>query len=129
MLGPEIVAGYRIEDHYGTRLEDHTFVGTTTRGIPGWIDSRYVTADLKITTGLIEPHLMAGYSGGRKLICPGVAALETVKRWHGPELLEHPQGRLRHSRGQSGPRAEHRDRQDGRLRFHRQRHARQPAAG
>ena len=47
-------------------------------------------ADLKIATGLIEPHLMAGYSGGRKLICPGVAALETVKRWHGPELLEHP---------------------------------------
>ncbi len=33
---------------------------------------------------------MAGYSGGRKLICPGVAALETVRRWHGPELLEHP---------------------------------------
>ena len=60
------------------------------RGIPGWIDSRYVQADLKIATGLIEPHLMAGYSGGRKLICPGVAALETVKRWHGPELLEHP---------------------------------------
>ena len=47
-------------------------------------------ADLKIATGLIEPHLMAGYSGGRKLICPGVAALETVKGWHGPELLEHP---------------------------------------
>jgi nickel-dependent lactate racemase len=90
MLGAEIVAGYRVEDHYGTRLEEHTLVGTTSRGIPGWIDSRYVRADLKITTGLIEPHLMAGYSGGRKLICPGVAALETVKRWHGPELLEHP---------------------------------------
>ena len=90
MLGPEIVAGYRVEDHFGTRLEEHTFVGTTSRGIPGWIDSRYVKADLKIATGLIEPHLMAGYSGGRKLICPGVAALETVKRWHGPELLEHP---------------------------------------
>jgi len=90
MLGQEIVAGYRVEDHYGTRLEEHTMVGTTARGIPGWIDSRYVRADLKIATGLIEPHLMAGYSGGRKLICPGVAALETVKRWHGPELLEHP---------------------------------------
>ena len=86
----EIAASYRVEDHYGTRLEEHTLVGTTSRGIPGWIDSRYVRADLKITTGLIEPHLMAGYSGGRKLICPGVAALETVKRWHGPELLEHP---------------------------------------
>jgi lactate racemase len=90
MLGEEIVAGYPVEDHYGTRLEEHTLVGTTARGIPGFIDSRYVRADLKIATGLIEPHLMAGYSGGRKLICPGVAALETVKRWHGPELLEHP---------------------------------------
>jgi nickel-dependent lactate racemase len=90
MLGNQILAGYRVEDHYGTRLEEHTLVGTTSRGIPGWIDSRYVRADLKITTGLIEPHLMAGYSGGRKLVCPGVAALETVKRWHGPELLEHP---------------------------------------
>ena len=58
--------------------------------MPAWIDTRYVQADLKITTGLIEPHLMAGYSGGRKLICPGIAALETVKVWHGPEFLEHP---------------------------------------
>jgi nickel-dependent lactate racemase len=90
MLGEEIAASYRVEDHFGTRLDEHTLVGTTSRGIPGWIDSRYVRADLKIATGLIEPHLMAGYSGGRKLICPGVAALETVKRWHGPELLEHP---------------------------------------
>src|SRR5262245_2541767 len=90
ILGAEIAQGYRVEDHYGTRLEEHTLVGTSSRGIPGWIDSRYVNADLKIATGLIEPHLMAGYSGGRKLICPGVAALETVKRWHGPELLEHP---------------------------------------
>jgi nickel-dependent lactate racemase len=49
-----------------------------------------VRADLKITTGLIEPHLMAGYSGGRKLICPGIAGLETVKVWHGPRFLEHP---------------------------------------
>lgn len=90
MLGDEIVSRYRIEDHYGTRLEEHAYLGTTDRGIPAWIDKRYVQADLKITVGLIEPHLMAGYSGGRKLICPGLAALETVKIWHGPSLLEHP---------------------------------------
>lgn len=90
MLGEEIVANYRVEDHYGTRLEEHAYLGTTDRGIPAWIDKRYVQADLKITLGLIEPHLMAGYSGGRKLICPGLAALETVKIWHGPTLLEHP---------------------------------------
>ena len=64
MLGEEIVRDYRVEDHYGTRLEEHTFLGTTPRGVPAWIDSRYVSADLKIATGLIEPHLMAGYSGG-----------------------------------------------------------------
>ena len=58
--------------------------------MPVWLDTRYVRADLKITTGLIEPHLMAGYSGGRKVICPGIAALETVKVWHGPRFLEHP---------------------------------------
>ena len=90
MLGQDIVSTYRVEDHHGTRLEEHTLIGTTERGIPAWIDSRYLNADLKIATGLIEPHLMAGYSGGRKLICPGIAAIETVKRWHSPALLEHP---------------------------------------
>jgi len=90
MVGADLAETYRIEDHHGTVLEEHTFLGDTPRGVPAWIDTRYVEADLKIATGLIEPHLMAGYSGGRKLICPGIAALETVKRWHGPEFLEHP---------------------------------------
>ncbi|ADV64033.1 Protein of unknown function DUF2088 [Isosphaera pallida ATCC 43644] len=90
MLSEEIARTYRVEDHYGTRLEEHTYLGTTPNGVPAWIDSRYVQADLKIATGLIEPHLMAGYSGGRKLICPGIAAFETVKLWHGPRFLEHP---------------------------------------
>ena len=90
LVGQEIVDNYRIENHHGTVLSEHTYLGESPRGVPIWIDSRYVEADLKITTGLIEPHLMAGFSGGRKLICPGIAALETVKVWHGPDFLEHP---------------------------------------
>jgi lactate racemase len=90
LVGPEIAANYRVENHHGKVLAEHTYLGTTAKGVPVWIDSRYIEADLKITTGLIEPHLMAGYSGGRKLICPGIAALETVKVWHGPDFLEHP---------------------------------------
>jgi nickel-dependent lactate racemase len=90
MVGQEIVDNYRIENHHGKVLAEHTFLGKSPRGVPIWIDSRYVNADLKITTGLIEPHLMAGFSGGRKVICPGLAALETVKVWHGPDFLEHP---------------------------------------
>jgi nickel-dependent lactate racemase len=90
MVGPEIVKNYRIENHFGKKLSDHEFLGVTPNGVPAYIDRRYTQADLKITTGLIEPHLMAGYSGGRKVICPGIAALETVKIWHGPRFLEHP---------------------------------------
>jgi nickel-dependent lactate racemase len=90
MLGPEIVAEYRVENHHGKVLEEHDYLGETANGVPVYLDRRYVRADLKITTGLIEPHLMAGYSGGRKVICPGISALETVKVWHGPRFLEHP---------------------------------------
>src|SRR5262245_17047947 len=67
MVGTDIVRRYRIENHFGKRLADHALLGTTPNGVPAYIDRRYVEADLKITTGLIEPHLMAGYSGGRKV--------------------------------------------------------------
>jgi nickel-dependent lactate racemase len=90
ILGPEIAATYRVENHHGKVREEHDYLGETPNGVPVWLDSRYVRADLKITTGLIEPHLMAGYSGGRKLICPGIAGLDTVKVWHSPRFLEHP---------------------------------------
>lgn len=90
ILGADLAARYRVENHHGQILQEHTYLGDSPRGVPVWIDSRYVAADLKITVGLIEPHLMAGFSGGRKLICPGIAALETVKVWHGPRFLEDP---------------------------------------
>jgi nickel-dependent lactate racemase len=90
MFGDEIVENYRIENHFGREQQQHTYLGESPRGVPIWIDSRYVEADLKITVGLIEPHFMAGFSGGRKLICPGIAAFETIKAWHSPRFLEHP---------------------------------------
>jgi nickel-dependent lactate racemase len=90
MLGPDVAANYRVENHHGKARDEHDYLGTTGNGVPVYLDRRYVRADLKITTGLIEPHLMAGFSGGRKVICPGIAGLETVKVWHGPRFLEHP---------------------------------------
>ena len=90
LVGAEVARDYRCVNHFGKDRDTHTYLGTTDRGVPVWIDSRYTQAELKITTGLIEPHLMAGYSGGRKLICPGIAGLDTVKVWHGPRFLEHP---------------------------------------
>lgn len=93
MVGREIVEDYTIQNHHGQERSEHAYLGESPRGVPIWIDRRYLDADLKITTGLIEPHFMAGFSGGRKLVCPGLAALETIKVWHRPEFLEHPNAR------------------------------------
>ena len=90
MVGRSIVDNYRIENHFGQRQEEHTYLGESPRGVPVWIDTRYIESDLRITTGLIEPHFMAGFSGGRKLICPGISGLETVRAWHSPAFLEDP---------------------------------------
>jgi nickel-dependent lactate racemase len=90
ILGEEILQSYRVENHHGNRREEHTYLGTSPRGVPVWIDTRYLLADLKLSVGLIEPHLMAGYSGGRKVICPGIVHLDTLRVWHGPDFLEDP---------------------------------------
>jgi nickel-dependent lactate racemase len=71
-------------------MEEQRFLGRTARGTPVYIDRIYCEADLKITTGFIEPHLMAGFSGGRKLIAPGCAGEETIKALHSPRFIEHP---------------------------------------
>ncbi len=90
MVGGDIMQTYRIVNHFSQKPETHAYLGKTQNGTPVHIDKTYLEADLKITTGLIEPHLMAGYSGGRKAICPGIASVETMKVMHGPELMEHP---------------------------------------
>ena len=51
LVGAEIAANYRVENHHGTIRDEHAFLGESPRGVPVWIDSRYVEADLKITTG------------------------------------------------------------------------------
>lgn len=90
MVGRDIMDSYHILNHFSQKPENHGYLGETRNGTPVYIDKAYLESDLKITTGLIEPHLMAGYSGGRKAVCPGVASIETMKVMHGPELMEHP---------------------------------------
>ncbi len=90
MLGEDLVANYRIVSHNARNADEQVELGVTRRGTPISIDKLYVESDLKIVTGLIEPHFMAGYSGGRKGICPGLVGLPTVARQHGPTYLESP---------------------------------------
>ncbi len=94
MVGEPIIERYRIANHHGCQRSEHAYLGASPRGVPAWIDNRYLSADLKIAVGLIEPHFMAGFSGGRKVVCPGLAAIETVRVWHSPRFIEHPNARI-----------------------------------
>ena len=57
---------------------------------PVKLDRRFVEADLRIATGLVEPHFMAGWSGGRKVVAPGVAHHETIRTFHSARFMEDP---------------------------------------
>ncbi|MGJ5815744.1 nickel-dependent lactate racemase [Paludibaculum fermentans] len=90
ILGPEIAASYPVVNHNARELADHRELGVTKSGTPVFVDRRFVDAGLRITLGFIEQHLMAGFSGGRKLIAPGLAYQETIKNLHSPRFMRHP---------------------------------------
>ena len=93
IVGAEIAAKYRVVSHDAKSLAEHRFLGDTSRGTAAYIDERFMAADLHITLGFIEQHLMAGFSGGRKLIAPGLAAQETIKQLHSPRFMREPLAR------------------------------------
>ncbi|MDE3167532.1 MAG: nickel-dependent lactate racemase, partial [Acidobacteriota bacterium] len=87
IVGEEIAASVRVVNHDARDLASHRHLGATASGTPVYVDERFAAADLHITLGFIEPHLMLGYSGGRKLIAPGLAAQETIKVLHSPKFM------------------------------------------
>ncbi len=80
----------RVVNHFARRDADHVEVGTTRRGNVIKLDRRFVEADLRLAIGLVEPHFMAGYSGGRKIIAPGVAHADTITTFHSARYMEDP---------------------------------------
>jgi nickel-dependent lactate racemase len=87
ILGPELVGRYPIVNHDAKDRQAHRDLGTTKRGTPAVIHKMFLDAELHITLGFIEQHLMLGFSGGRKLIAPGLAAQETIKVIHSPRFM------------------------------------------
>ena len=86
-------SGVKVSNHYARDDTSHHKLGTTSRNIPVSLDCRFLAADLKIATGLVEPHFMAGFSGGRKVILPGIASAETIRHFHSARMLENPAAR------------------------------------
>ncbi len=88
---PWVFEHARVENHDARDDAAHVDLGVTpARRTPVKIDRRFVEADLKIATGLVEPHFMAGWSGGRKVVAPGVAHADTIRTFHSARFMEDP---------------------------------------
>jgi len=89
LVGRDIMDQYTIVNHYCRQAESYRKVDEID-GAPIEINRHYLDADLKILTGLIEPHFYAGYSGGGKAILPGISSFETMKFMHSYKMIDHP---------------------------------------
>jgi nickel-dependent lactate racemase len=90
MLGTAVVQNYRIINHTAHDKSTLTHLGRTSFGAEVWLCTEYLKAEVKILTGFIEPHFFAGFSGGPKMILPGVAGIETVLHAHGAKMVGSP---------------------------------------
>jgi nickel-dependent lactate racemase len=90
MLTAEVVQNYRVLNHEPENPAAMRQFGATRDGTPALINRHYAEADFRITTGFIEPHFFAGFSGGPKGIMPGLAGLETVMSNHGAANIADP---------------------------------------
>ena len=93
LVGREIAQRYRIINHFSKNQDDMMLVGHIGDNVPALVNKHYLAADLKILTGFIEPHMWAGFSGGRKSILPGISSVKTLEYMHGPEMVAHPRTR------------------------------------
>jgi nickel-dependent lactate racemase len=93
-LGRNIVNRYRVVDSEPQNPAKLVDLGTTSGGVPVQIHRAAVEADLLISTGIVEPHQYAGYSGGRKTVAVGIAGETLIAHTHGPKFVDHPSTRL-----------------------------------
>jgi nickel-dependent lactate racemase len=85
LIGPDVLARYTVVDH-DAHDGDHVRVGEVD-GTPVLLQREYVEADARIVTGFVEPHFFAGFSGGPKAVCPGLAATQTILEAHHPRRI------------------------------------------
>ena len=88
---PWVLDKVRVVNHFARDDAAHVDFGRTKgRGVPVKLDRRFVEAEVRIATGLVEAHFMAGYSGGRKVVAPGVAHADTIRTFHSAAFMENP---------------------------------------
>ena len=90
MVGDGIYHRYRIINHDSRDPATLSAAGATSDGRAVWLNREYVEADRRIVMGFIEPHFMAGFSGGYKGVFPAVADLESIKHYHRAHVIGDP---------------------------------------
>ena len=91
MLGETpMTGGYNILNHDAFNQDNLKEIGLTQGGIPILLNSDWLQSDFKITTGFVEPHFFAGFSGGPKMIAPVLAGFETIMNLHDSSMINHP---------------------------------------
>jgi lactate racemase len=90
MIGREFARSCRIICHDARDDASLIHVGNTPTGVRVLLNREWVASDFKITTGFVEPHFFAGFSGGPKMVAPGLAGLETVMTLHDAKRIGHP---------------------------------------
>lgn len=86
LVGEELYHRIRFLDHKCDDKEHLTYMGTTSRGTPVWLNSYAMACDKIILTGGVVYHFLAGFGGGRKSIVPGIAGRETINTNHNNAL-------------------------------------------
>jgi nickel-dependent lactate racemase len=90
MLGDALVDNYRIVQNDTFDASTQINPGKTQRGNDIWLNREFVDCNKKILTGFIEPHFFAGFSGGGKMVMPGMAGQKTVLGNHGATMIADP---------------------------------------
>jgi nickel-dependent lactate racemase len=93
MLGDDIVGAVRVVNHDARDPGSLTWVGRLGRDVPVWLNAEWLAADVRVTTGFVEPHFFAGFSGGPKLVAPGLAGLDTTLTLHDASRIGDPNAR------------------------------------
>jgi lactate racemase len=90
MVGREVLSRYRVVNHDAHDPETLALAGTSPEGREVYMNREYVEADRRIVLGFVEPHFMAGFSGGYKGVFPAVADIDSIVHYHRASVIGHP---------------------------------------
>ena len=126
LVGDAIAREYAVVNHDAFDPAQLARAGSVRTVGEVFLNRAYVEADRRIVLGFVEPHFMAGFSGGYKGVFPGVADIASIMRYHNAQMIGDPRIDLGTPRRQPDPGADPARRGPAPDRLLRERHAEPP---